>query len=86
MTIDSPREAPTSGNQSSLTYRKGLLGDLMIVLEVEGRRIQIGSVPVWEDQERVMDYIDRVNRLTACKMSSVLSFQWSTGHPVSDSA
>lgn len=48
-----------------LQYHRGPLGELQLSLETGERPILLGSVHIWEEQERVVRFVDEINRLMA---------------------
>jgi len=47
---------------SRLHCEKGILGDIRVSLEADGKRIPLGSVQSWEDQAAVLQFVNEVNR------------------------
>lgn len=47
---------------SRLHCEKGILGDIRVSLEADGKRIPLGSVQSWEEQEAVLQFVNEVNR------------------------
>lgn len=45
-----------------LRCEKGILGDIRVSLETGGKRISLGSVQSWEDQEEVVRFVNKVNQ------------------------
>ncbi len=51
-----------------LRCERGILGDIQVSLETGGKRISLGSVQSWEDQEAVLRFVNDVNR-ELCKLN-----------------
>lgn len=45
-----------------LRCERGILGDIRVCLETDEKRISLGSVQSWEDQEAVLRFVNDVNR------------------------
>lgn len=45
-----------------LRCEKGILGDIRVSLETGNKRISLGSVQSWEDQEEVLRFVNAVNQ------------------------
>ena len=45
-----------------LCCEKGMLGDIRVSLESNGKQISLGNVQSWEDQEEVVKFVNHVNR------------------------
>ena len=45
-----------------LRCEKGILGDIRVSLESGDKRISLGSVQSWEDQEEVVRFVNCVNQ------------------------